>query len=292
MNIDFLKYYVTTIEKGNITKAADDLFISRQALSKAIHRAEKELGVTLLIFENQHIKLTNAGSILYNEAKNIINSYDEMINSIENIKDKVTLNIGYARMIQYFLTDQQIDSFEKKYPNIKIKHSILPQDPLIKKLNNNELDAIITDSNYQNDNYKFQTIIKRASYALVAEDDILANKTSISINDLTNRNIIFQPTNKNDAHSFETLANKHHINTNIIYASDPSITTIFKEIPEQKAIYLTSALFDDLISPKNCILIPFNNEDNIYNMDIKIFYHKKSDKTNEITKYIKSIKNS
>lgn len=111
-----------------------------------------------------------------------------MINSIENTKDKVTLNIGYARMIQYFLTNRKIDNFEKKYSNIKIKHSILPQDPLIKKLNNNELDAIITDSNYQDDNYKIQTIIKRASYALVAEDDILANKTSINIKNLTNRN--------------------------------------------------------------------------------------------------------
>lgn len=90
-----------------------------------------------MIFENQHIKLTNAGTILYNEAKSIIHSYDEMINSIENTKDKVTINIGYARMIQYLLTNQQIDSFEKKYPNIKIKHSVLPQDPLIKKLNNN-----------------------------------------------------------------------------------------------------------------------------------------------------------
>lgn len=70
------------------------------------------------------------------------------------------------------------------------------------------------------------------------------------------------------------------------------VTTISKEISEQKAIYLTSALFDDLISLKNCILIPFINEDNIYNMYIKIIYHKKSDKTNEITKYTKSIKNS
>lgn len=63
MNIDFLKYFVTVAEKSSIAQAANALYISRQALSKAIHRAEQELGIKLILTQGQRFTLTEEGII-------------------------------------------------------------------------------------------------------------------------------------------------------------------------------------------------------------------------------------
>lgn len=42
MTLQQLMYYVTTAECGNITEAAEKLFISQPSLSNAIHNLEKK----------------------------------------------------------------------------------------------------------------------------------------------------------------------------------------------------------------------------------------------------------
>lgn len=44
MNVDVYRYLMTVAKVRNITKAAAQLHISQPALTKAIHRQEKELG--------------------------------------------------------------------------------------------------------------------------------------------------------------------------------------------------------------------------------------------------------
>lgn len=48
MTLQQLTYIKMTAECGNITEAAEKLFISQPSLSAAIHNLEKEMGVTIL----------------------------------------------------------------------------------------------------------------------------------------------------------------------------------------------------------------------------------------------------
>ena len=44
MDIRQLDYFIVVAQLGSFTKAADELFLSRQALSKAVRNLEHELG--------------------------------------------------------------------------------------------------------------------------------------------------------------------------------------------------------------------------------------------------------
>ena len=48
MDIRQLEYFIAVARLRSYTKAADELFITRQALSKAVHNLEQELGETLI----------------------------------------------------------------------------------------------------------------------------------------------------------------------------------------------------------------------------------------------------
>ena len=49
MTLQQLAYIKMTAECGNITEAAEKLFISQPSLSAAIHNLEKEMGVTIFV---------------------------------------------------------------------------------------------------------------------------------------------------------------------------------------------------------------------------------------------------
>ncbi len=71
MNLTSLRYFTQIADIGNISKAADALFISQPALSRSILRLEESLDVKLFDRTRTGLKLTEAGKILYDEADNI-----------------------------------------------------------------------------------------------------------------------------------------------------------------------------------------------------------------------------
>ncbi|MBR6704666.1 MAG: LysR family transcriptional regulator, partial [Lachnospiraceae bacterium] len=73
MELRTLTYFVTVAEELNITKAAQILHISQPPLSAQIKNLEDELGTPLFIRGKRHLTLTDAGQLLYQRAKDILN---------------------------------------------------------------------------------------------------------------------------------------------------------------------------------------------------------------------------
>lgn len=61
MTLQQLKYIVTVAECGNITEAAEKLFIAQPSLTSAIHNIEEEMGITAFIRSNKGVELTRDG---------------------------------------------------------------------------------------------------------------------------------------------------------------------------------------------------------------------------------------
>lgn len=58
MNLQRMKHFLVAAECLNFSNAAEQLFISRQALSKQIHLLENEVGAHLLEIDSTKVHLT------------------------------------------------------------------------------------------------------------------------------------------------------------------------------------------------------------------------------------------
>ena len=78
MTLQQLTYLVTVAECGNITDAAERLFLSQPSLSAAIHNLEKEMGVTAFVRSNKGVTVTQEGEELLSFARMLLEQADIM----------------------------------------------------------------------------------------------------------------------------------------------------------------------------------------------------------------------
>ena len=123
MDIKQLTYFITIVEEGNITRAANKLHMAQPPLSNQLKLLEDELGTKLLERGARKVKLTDSGTILYKRAKNILEITKATAIEIEEFGKGVqgTLRLGTISSSGTALLSNRVIDFNKKYPNIKFE---------------------------------------------------------------------------------------------------------------------------------------------------------------------------
>lgn len=111
----------TLAETGSITRAAVLLFVSQPALSKRIRSLEDEFNTPLLIRNSSGITFTKAGSCLVRYSKEMLQQYQQVKNSIEELKndeEQYAVRIGVPNMFSQFQLPPLLKNFLLRYPKI------------------------------------------------------------------------------------------------------------------------------------------------------------------------------
>ena len=77
MNLRQLRYFTRIVEAGNITRAAEQLYVAQPALGMQIRQLEESLGVELLRRHSRGVAPTRAGQALYERACEILRLVEE-----------------------------------------------------------------------------------------------------------------------------------------------------------------------------------------------------------------------
>ncbi len=147
MEIRVLKYFVTVAEELNITRAADRLNISQPPLSNQIKNLEQELDTVLFIRGKRHLQLTESGRLLYRYAKEILSLSEKSSNEIKLMGRGMhgTVSIGLVEGSAPDIASKWIESFIRKYPDIKFRIMDGNSDELIERLRSGLINlAVIT----------------------------------------------------------------------------------------------------------------------------------------------------
>lgn len=121
MNSRQLQYVTTVAETGSISAAAQKLYISQPSLSQYIQKIEGELGIEL--FERTSpLRLTTAGKVYVETAKNILLEQSELEKVIGDIKDYKygSLTIGTTPYCAAWVLPPVIKEFHRRLPHIQL----------------------------------------------------------------------------------------------------------------------------------------------------------------------------
>lgn len=195
MNTLQIEYFLALANHKSFTATANALYVSQPAISKQIAALEKEIGFSLFFRSNRNVSLTPAGIIFFKTFTEFNNSYKQAIKKSQDIYDNQCkkLRLGCVEGMDLSnMLNNIFESFRKQFPNVEYcleRHS--PND-LLKAVNNDELDAIITlESFFENSPDMSSSIFFRAKHLLFTHSsNPILSKESYNINDFKDETFI------------------------------------------------------------------------------------------------------
>ena len=143
MNFTFhqLKIFLEVIRHRNITRAAEEMYMTQPALSIQLKNFQKQFDIPLTQKVGKEICLTDFGTSIAEIATKILNGAEEIQYKTKEYEGLLTgkLKISSAStgkyVIPYFLSE-----FVHQYPGIDLTLDVSNKTTVVKQLQNNEID--------------------------------------------------------------------------------------------------------------------------------------------------------
>ena len=119
MEFRTLKYFVTVAREESISRAAEKLFMTQSALSRAIQSLEEELGTKLFKREKYSVKLTADGLEFFKDTLKILSLAQKIETKFAkgNIYGDVYIGCAESDAIKYFA--RAAKAVQRKYPDVR-----------------------------------------------------------------------------------------------------------------------------------------------------------------------------
>lgn len=183
MDFKSVTYFLTVAEELNFTKAAAKLRMSQPPLSSQIKALEDDLGTQLFIRGKRHLKLTQAGEMLYQRFREIqglaVKTRADLATLDNNLTGHIT--IGQVEGRAPYITAHLIKNFHEEYPNVTYNLWNGSSDEVLNKLSNGLVDLAVVAVPFNNEKYSSVTLGREPWIAMIPKDHPLAQKPGKSI---------------------------------------------------------------------------------------------------------------
>ena len=125
--------FVTVVDEGNITRAAEKLFLSQPALSYRLRHMEKALGHSLLLRTAEGIALTAQGEIFYDYCKRMMQDHEALENAMNSASGKI---------------QGTLKSFREQYPDVHIQVKTAFSHQVVKMFNSGDCMVAFSRGGY------------------------------------------------------------------------------------------------------------------------------------------------
>jgi DNA-binding transcriptional LysR family regulator len=117
-----LRYFVALAEERHFGRAAERLYIAQSGLSRAIRRAEDELGIALFARNRRHVELTEAGAALLERAYGVLSDFEEVQAIAEAARGGLvgTLSLAISPAARYGVVPELLRDFADAFPDVRI----------------------------------------------------------------------------------------------------------------------------------------------------------------------------
>lgn len=231
-DLELYRVFCEVVKYKNISKTAENMYISQSAITQSIQKLESLLGGKVFYRNKNGVELTEEGKNLYEYIKNSI----ETMNNAENIFSKYIdlergkIRIGGGNSLVASLILEPLLIFINKYPNIQISITTGITDELMQSLSNGELDLVVLNLPYKEKKYSNIEItpLKDADYCFFATKEYVKDHPIKDIKELENHTLILPKATSLRKKILNEYCDKENLKLNANY--EVSSTSIIKKM--------------------------------------------------------------
>ena len=188
MTFNRIRYFMVAAEYCNFRKAAAELFVSEQVLSKQIKALEDEMDVKLFERVKQRVYLTEVGIYVYESMRPILLQIDQVMSKAKTMSQTVPYKIGLQDIRD--LVDDIVPELEMNIHGkleAEAEFVVGNETDMIHKFAQREIELLITflpDLKSLKIPYEYTTLKKIGMGVVCSKEHPFAQKKSLHFSDL------------------------------------------------------------------------------------------------------------
>jgi len=184
MELDQLRYFLQVAERGNFTRAAEDLTVSQPALSRSIQKLEEELGQPLFERQTRRLALTDSGDLLRSRARQILTLVEETKAEITDDGQTGRLRVAAIPTIAPYFLPKVLQTFGKTCPKATVIVLEDTTENLIRGLTDGAVDVAILALPIEAQYLETEELFEEELLLLLSVDHPLTAKKQIRLSDI------------------------------------------------------------------------------------------------------------
>ncbi len=189
MIVESLRVFVTVVEQKNFSRAAEVLHLSQPGVSLQIRNLEHEFGTKLIHRTPKLVKLTQAGEILYEQARQILQLYQHAKQEIDLLHNTVTgtLKIGASFTIGEYVLPHLLAEYAAQYPHVEIDVKIANTEEVSQAVRSSQIDIGLIEGDVSYKDISIKPFMKDEMLIVVPFGHPLTKKQAVTIDDMQNQ---------------------------------------------------------------------------------------------------------
>ncbi len=138
-----LRYFVVVAAHGSFNRAAQVLHLTQPALSRQVRDLEEELSVPLFVRGRNAVRLTDAGELFYEEAREVLARADLAVQRVRNERRRDVVRIGYAPSATAGILPRALERFRTEHPAVRVELMDVSPTEMIRMAHEGWLDVVV-----------------------------------------------------------------------------------------------------------------------------------------------------
>ncbi|MBT2333114.1 LysR family transcriptional regulator [Variovorax paradoxus] len=118
-----LAWFAHIARQGSFTRAAEEMGVSRAALSQNLKALERQLGVRLLYRTTRDMSLTEAGQQLFDALQPTLDTIERAVDRLGEVGDAPSglVRVNVSRLASRALIEPHLPEFCERYPMVRVE---------------------------------------------------------------------------------------------------------------------------------------------------------------------------
>jgi DNA-binding transcriptional LysR family regulator len=183
-----LRYFMTLAEELNFTRAAQRLHMSQPPLSKQIKQLETELGSRLFDRIGRGVRLTEAGELLFAEARRILSQIEQTQSLIQRVgRGEVgRITLGFTPSAANEVLPPILLEVGNRYPEVELSLHEMKADQLVDRLSNRWIDVAFLLLPFEDDRFHCKVVSREPLVVALPSEHPLASEPTVRMRALAN----------------------------------------------------------------------------------------------------------
>src|SRR5256886_11147920 len=189
-----LRTFKTVADLKSFSLAARRLQLSQPSVSYQVKELEETLGLPLLDRLGKRVQLTEAGSLLYSYARQMLNVLDDATVAIEEMRGikRGTLRVGASTTVGIYLLPAALGAFKKLHPGLVISLEIGTRARVQEQVLRNELDLAVVGPALKDPELAIIPFLSDELVVVAPAGHPLAHRRGFSLKDLEDQPFVMR----------------------------------------------------------------------------------------------------